>query len=506
VTVLVNGLPMVHIELKRRGVDIREAFNQIDRYQRDSFWAGSGLFEYVQLFVISNGTLTKYYSNTVRDGTWPNSAASAGASKTPTALPSPAGGPTRRTSRSPSWRISPDLLRQAHAAEHPHPLLRVRRGPQAAGDAALPDRGGRTHPAAHRHGHQSPAAGHVAAGGYIWHTTGQRQDADQLQGGATGARLPEIDKVLFVVDRKDLDYQTMREYERFEKGAANSNTSTAVLQRQLEDPNVRIIITTIQKLSRFVAKNKKHPVYDAHVVVIFDECHRSQFGDMHDEITRLSSAITCSASPARRSSPTTRARAATRSCAPRTGLRRQAAHLHDRRCHQRQERAAVPHRLHQHDQDRAGHRRQAGVGHRHGAGAARAGAHQRRSWATSASTSTRRPSVPASIAWRQAAATASIRCSPRLHRRGQTLLRRVRQAAKGLPPAQRLKVGLIYSFAANEDVDGLLGEEEFETEGLDQARAISWMRRSATTTPCSPPASTPAPTSSRTTTRICRSG
>ncbi|MGO4841093.1 DEAD/DEAH box helicase family protein, partial [Rhizobiaceae sp. 2RAB30] len=98
--------------------------------------------------------------------------------------------------------------------------------------------------------------------------------------------LPEIDKVLFVVDRKDLDYQTMREYERFEKGAANSNTSTAVLQRQLEDPNARIIITTIQKLSRFVARNKKHPVYDAHVVVIFDECHRSQFGDMHVEITR----------------------------------------------------------------------------------------------------------------------------------------------------------------------------------------------------------------------------
>ena len=129
--------------------------------------------------------------------------------------------------------------------------------------------------------------GTLSAGGYIWHTTGSGKTLTSFKAAQLARGLPEIDKVLFVVDRKDLDYQTMREYERFEKGAANSNASTAVLQKQLEDPNSRIIITTIQKLSRFVVKNKKHPVYDAHVVVIFDECHRSQFGDMHTEITRV---------------------------------------------------------------------------------------------------------------------------------------------------------------------------------------------------------------------------
>jgi type I restriction enzyme R subunit len=129
--------------------------------------------------------------------------------------------------------------------------------------------------------------GTVAAGGYIWHTTGSGKTLTSFKAAQLARGLPDVDKVLFVVDRKDLDYQTMREYERFEKGAANSNTSTAVLQKQLEDPNARIIITTIQKLSRFVARNKKHPVYEAHVVVIFDECHRSQFGDMHAEITRV---------------------------------------------------------------------------------------------------------------------------------------------------------------------------------------------------------------------------
>ena len=128
--------------------------------------------------------------------------------------------------------------------------------------------------------------GSIEAGGYVWHTTGSGKTLTSFKAAQLARDLPDIDKVLFVVDRKDLDYQTMREYERFEKGAANSNTSTAVLQRQLEDPNARIIITTIQKLSRFVATNRTHPVYGQHVVVIFDECHRSQFGDMHDDITR----------------------------------------------------------------------------------------------------------------------------------------------------------------------------------------------------------------------------
>ncbi len=287
VTVLVNGLPVVHVELKRRGVDIREAFNQIDRYQRDSFWAGSGLFEYVQLFVISNGTLTKYYSNTVRDGhlAEQRSRRSRG-----------------RTSNSyafTSWwadarnRPITDLVGFTKTFFAKHTLLAVltrycvfdvdrkllvmRPYQIVAAEGIL------LRIQTSTNGRQ---LGTVAAGGYVWHTTGSGKTLTSFKAAQLARDLPQIDKVLFVVDRKDLDYQTMREYERFERGAANSNASTAVLQGQLADPNARIIITTIQKLSRFVASNRRHPLYDAHVVVIFDECHRSQFGDMHAEITR----------------------------------------------------------------------------------------------------------------------------------------------------------------------------------------------------------------------------
>ncbi len=288
VTVLVNGLPMVHIELKRRGVDIREAFNQIDRYQRDSFWAGSGLFEYVQLFVISNGTLTKYYSNTTREGHLAEQRSNRRAR-----------GKTSNSFAFTSWwadaknqpiteladftrtffakRALLNILTRYCVFDVDRKLLVMRPYQIVAAERILQRIATATN---HRQ------LGTVAAGGYIWHTTGSGKTLTSFKAAQLARGLPEIDKVLFVVDRKDLDYQTMREYERFEKGAANSNTSIAVLQKQLEDPNARIIITTIQKLSRFVARNKKHPVYDAHVVVIFDECHRSQFGDMHAEITR----------------------------------------------------------------------------------------------------------------------------------------------------------------------------------------------------------------------------
>ena len=288
VTVLVNGLPMVHIELKRRGVDIREAFNQINRYQRDSFWAGSGLFEYVQLFVISNGTLTKYYSNTVRDGHLKEQSSRRGKSKTSNSF--------AFTSWWSDARNQPiaELMGFTKTFFAKHSLLNVltkycvfdvdrkllvMRPYQIVAAERILQR------IATATNHKQ--LGSIEAGGYIWHTTGSGKTLTSFKAAQLARGLPEIDKVLFVVDRKDLDYQTMREYERFEKGAANSNTSTAVLQKQLEDPNARIIITTIQKLSRFVAKNKTHPVYSQHVVVIFDECHRSQFGDMHSEITRV---------------------------------------------------------------------------------------------------------------------------------------------------------------------------------------------------------------------------
>ena len=288
VTVLVNGLPMVHIELKRRGVDIREAFNQINRYARDSFWAGSGLFEYVQLFVISNGTLTKYYSNTVRDGHLAEQRGKRSRQKSSNsfaftswwadAANRPITELTGFTKTFFAKHTLLNILTRYCVFDVDRKLLVMRPYQIVAAEKILQRIAGSTN---------LRQLGTPAAGGYIWHTTGSGKTLTSFKAAQLARSLPGIDKVLFVVDRKDLDYQTMREYERFEKGAANSNTSTAVLQRQLEDPNARIIITTIQKLSRFVAANRKHDVYNDHVVVIFDECHRSQFGDMHAEITRV---------------------------------------------------------------------------------------------------------------------------------------------------------------------------------------------------------------------------
>ncbi|EGE72480.1 type I restriction endonuclease subunit R [Cutibacterium acnes] len=286
VTILVNGLPMVHVELKRRGVAIREAFNQIRRYQRDSFWAGLGLFEYVQLFVISNGTHTKYYSNTTRSQHLKDQHKRS----------------AKKTSNSfefTSWwadaQNTPIQDLEAFArtffAKHTllniltkycvltvdHMLLVMRPYQIVATERILQRIATSTN---------YRQLGTVAAGGYIWHTTGSGKTLTSFKTAQLATRMPGIDKVLFVVDRKDLDYQTMREYDRFEKGAANSNSSTAILKAQLEDPSAKIIITTIQKLSIFIRGNKNHDVYNKHVVIVFDECHRSQFGDMHTDITR----------------------------------------------------------------------------------------------------------------------------------------------------------------------------------------------------------------------------
>ena len=287
VTVLVNGLPMVHIELKRRGVDIREAFNQIDRYQRDSFWAGSGLFEYVQLFVISNGTLTKYYSNTTRRQHLAEAAGAKRASK------------TSHSFEFTSWwadaanRPIQDLPAFAKTFFAKHALLNIlTKYCVLTADRMLLVMRPYQIVATERILQKIEIAtnyrqlGTLAAGGYVWHTTGSGKTLTSFKTAQLASRLPSVDKVLFVVDRKDLDYQTMREYDRFERGAANSNTSTAVLKRQLEDPNARIIITTIQKLSNFISANKGHAIYSGHIVIIFDECHRSQFGEMHTAITK----------------------------------------------------------------------------------------------------------------------------------------------------------------------------------------------------------------------------
>ena len=286
VTILVNGLPMVHVELKRRGVAIREAFNQIRRYQRDSFWAGSGLFEYVQLFVISNGTQIKYYSNTTRSQHLKDQDKLS----------------AKKTSNSfefTSWWADAqnkpiqdlEAFAKTFFAKHTllniltkycvltvdHMLLVMRPYQIVATERILQRIATSTN---------YRQLGTVAAGGYIWHTTGSGKTLTSLKTAQLATRMSGIDKVLFVVDRKDLDYQTMREYDRFEKGAANSNASTAILKAQLEDPSAKIIITTIQKLSIFIRGNNNHDVYNKHVVIVFDECHRSQFGDMHTDITR----------------------------------------------------------------------------------------------------------------------------------------------------------------------------------------------------------------------------
>jgi type I restriction enzyme, R subunit len=289
VTVLVNGLPLVHIELKRRGVAIQEAFNQINRYQRESFWASSGLFEYVQLFVISNGTHTKYYSNTTRSEH----------------LKEINGNKVRKGKRASnsfeftSWwadatnKPIPDLMDFAKTFFAKHALLNIlTRYCVFTTDKQLlamrPYQIVATEKILNRImvSTNYKTLGTLKAGGYIWHTTGSGKTLTSFKTAQLASKLPDIDKVLFVVDRKDLDYQTMREYDKFEKGAANGNTSTAILKKQLEDPNARIIITTIQKLDHFVKRNGKHEIFNGHTVLIFDECHRSQFGDMHSGITQ----------------------------------------------------------------------------------------------------------------------------------------------------------------------------------------------------------------------------
>ena len=295
VSVLVNGLPLVHIELKRRGVQLKEAFNQINRYQRDSFWAGCGLYEYVQIFVISNGTNTKYYSNTTRENHIKEQQQ---------------GGRNKSKKTSNSFEFSSfwadsnnkpilDLIDFTKTFFSKHTILNiltkycvftsermllVMRPYQIAATERIIQR--------INVANNYKQYGTIQGGGYIWHTTGSGKTLTSFKTAQLASRLEYIDKVLFVVDRKDLDYQTMKEYNRFEEGAADSNSSTAVLQRQLENKDkngayhdYRIIITTIQKLSIFVQKNKGHEIFQKRVVIIFDECHRSNFGDMHKAIT-----------------------------------------------------------------------------------------------------------------------------------------------------------------------------------------------------------------------------
>ncbi|MBF1205370.1 MAG: HsdR family type I site-specific deoxyribonuclease, partial [Fusobacterium periodonticum] len=291
VSILVNGLPLIHIELKRRGVAIREAFNQINRYQRDSFWAGSGLFEYVQIFVISNGTNTKYYSNTTRarhikemsfnrkkvkkssnsfefTSYWADAN-----SKSITDL-------VDFTKTFFAKHTILNILTKYCIFDTNETLLVMRPYQISATERIL---------SKIQLANNYKWAGKIDAGGYVWHTTGSGKTLTSFKTAQLASQLDYIDKVLFVVDRKDLDSQTQKEYDRFSKGSANGNTSTKILKAQLEDKyenKSKIIITTIQKLGHFIKQNKNHEVFRKNIVLIFDECHRSQFGELHLAIAK----------------------------------------------------------------------------------------------------------------------------------------------------------------------------------------------------------------------------
>ena len=290
VTILVNGLPMVHIELKKRGVSIKEAFQQIDRYQKESFWAGLGLYEYVQLFVISNGSQTKYYSNTVRN---------AQVAKYGNAQERNIKAGTESFEFTSYWadaqnhRIT-DLIPFArtflakrtilniitrYCVLNTEGTLLVMRPYQIVATERIINRVLIANNDRRRIGTRQ-------GGGFIWHTTGSGKTLTSFKTAQLLAETDLVEKVLFVVDRKDLDYQTMKEYDAFEKGAANSNSSTRILNAQLSDPSKRIIITTIHKLNSLIKSETNHPAYSQRVAIIFDECHRSQFGDMHRAITK----------------------------------------------------------------------------------------------------------------------------------------------------------------------------------------------------------------------------
>ncbi len=284
VTILVNGLPMVHVELKRRGVALREAFNQINRYQRDSFWAGSGLFQYAQLFVISNGTYTKYYSNTTRyshvNGANRGRAGAASFEFTSWWTDARNNHITDLTDFTKTFLSKRTLLNvitkfcvftadQALMVLRPYQIVAAERIINRVEIAT-----------------NYKKLGTIEAGGYIWHTTGSGKTLTSFKTAQLATQIEGVDKVLFVVDRKDLDDQTKKEYEKFQKGAVSSNKSTKELSEQLGNEKAKIVITTIQKLSNFVKSTPSHDIYNAHIVIVFDECHRSQFGDMHKAITK----------------------------------------------------------------------------------------------------------------------------------------------------------------------------------------------------------------------------
>ena len=273
VTILVNGLPLVHIELKSRGKRIYEAFNQIHRYMNETLNTQDSLYKYVQIFVISNGTYTKYFANTTaKDKSnyeftidWAdakNNVISDLEDFTKTFF---------------EKRILLEVLTKYCVFDTNNNLIIMRPYQIAATERILWKI---------KSSYQNRKYGTIDAGGYIWHTTGSGKTLTSFKTARLATSLDFIDKVFFVVDRKDLDYQTMKEYQRFQKDSVNGSKNTRELKKNIEKNDSRIVVTTIQKLNEFIKSNPKHEIYDKHCVLIFDECHRSQFGEAQRNIRK----------------------------------------------------------------------------------------------------------------------------------------------------------------------------------------------------------------------------
>ncbi|MBE03424.1 type I restriction endonuclease subunit R [uncultured Marinobacter sp.] len=273
VTILVNGLPLVQIELKKRGVAIREAFNQVHRYSKESFNSEHSLYKYLQLFVISNGTDTRYFANTTKrdknsfDFTmnWAkadNSLIKDLKDVTATFL---------------QKHTLLNVLLHYSVFDVSNTLLVMRPYQIAATERILWKI---------KSAYENKQWSSTEGGGYIWHTTGSGKTLTSFKAARLATELPFIDKVFFVVDRKDLDYQTMKEYQRFSPDSVNGSESTAGLKRNIEKDDNKIIVTTIQKLNNLMKSEANLAIYHKQVVFIFDECHRSQFGEAQKNLKK----------------------------------------------------------------------------------------------------------------------------------------------------------------------------------------------------------------------------
>lgn len=273
VTILVNGLPLVHIELKKRGVAIREAFNQIHRYSKESFNKENSLFKYIQIFVISNGTDTRYFANTTK--------------RDKNSYDFTMNWATAKNTLIKDLKDFTATFLQKHTLlnvlvnycvfDVSDTLLIMRPYQIAATERILWKI---------KSSYQGKNWSNKESGGYIWHTTGSGKTLTSFKAARLATKLDFIEKVFFVVDRKDLDYQTMKEYQRFSPDSVNGSESTAGLKRNIDKDDNKIIVTTIQKLNNLMKSEDKLPIYDKQVVFIFDECHRSQFGEAQKNLTR----------------------------------------------------------------------------------------------------------------------------------------------------------------------------------------------------------------------------